>query len=264
MRFVADHDYHIHSYLSPCSSDPLQTPDNILMYAESNNFKKIVVTDHFWDRKIPNKYIPDYGKLDLEYISKNLPLPSTDNVKFLFGCETEMDRDMNIAVDKSHYDKFDFIIIPTTHLHMSYKDDELKPEERAKIYVDRFDAVMDSDLPFHKVGIAHLTCHLLAPLSASWETHINILELISNETFERLFKRASEAGVGIELNFDPFRYSCEEIDKILRPYKIAKQCGCKFYMGSDAHTGDELTRSMKKFNRIIDLLELEESDKFYF
>ena len=44
MRFQFDHDYHIHSYISPCSSDPQQTPENILKYAQANGLKEIVLT----------------------------------------------------------------------------------------------------------------------------------------------------------------------------------------------------------------------------
>lgn len=50
----------------------------------------------------------------------------------------------------------------------------------------------------------------------------------------------------------------------MRPYRIAKDCGCKFYLGSDAHHPDELEIAKKQFERMIDLLKLEESDKFDF
>ena len=49
MRYVFDHDFHIHSELSSCSRDPEQSPERILAYAKENGLKKIVITDHFWD-----------------------------------------------------------------------------------------------------------------------------------------------------------------------------------------------------------------------
>ena len=60
------------------------------------------------------------------------------------------------------------------------------------------------------------------------------------------------------------KYTLEELESILRPYKIAKKCGCKFYLGSDAHTQDGFIGAKENFEKIVDLLELEESDKFTF
>ena len=37
MRYIADHDYHIHSTISPCCHDENQTPETILNYAKENN-----------------------------------------------------------------------------------------------------------------------------------------------------------------------------------------------------------------------------------
>ena len=47
MRFICDHDYHIHSGLSLCSDDPKQTPKAILDFSKANGFKKICLTDHY-------------------------------------------------------------------------------------------------------------------------------------------------------------------------------------------------------------------------
>ena len=51
---------------------------------------------------------------------------------------------------------------------------------------------------------------------------------------------------------------------VCRPYKIAKAQGCKFYMGSDAHHPGDLNDALERFERMIDMLELTEEDKFYF
>ena len=37
MKFICDHDIHIHSKLSGCSNDPLQTVERMLQYAKENN-----------------------------------------------------------------------------------------------------------------------------------------------------------------------------------------------------------------------------------
>ena len=57
--------------------------------------------------------------------------------------------------------------------------------------------------------------------------------------------------------------SDEEMGKILRPFKIAKAQGCKFYLGSDAHSPEGFDTTKDLFDRAITLLDLSESDKFY-
>ena len=53
MRYVYDHDLHIHSRISLCSGDPEETNERILQYARDNRLSTICLTDHFWDETIP-------------------------------------------------------------------------------------------------------------------------------------------------------------------------------------------------------------------
>lgn len=52
MKYIYDHDLHIHSYLSSCSRDRKQNPNTILQYAKDYNLNTVCLTDHFWDSKI--------------------------------------------------------------------------------------------------------------------------------------------------------------------------------------------------------------------
>ena len=192
-----------------------------------------------------------------------MPLPKSEKVNFHFGCETELDKHLTLGLSKENFDKFDFIIIPTTHLHMTnftIDEDQLNREGRANAYVSRIKAVFNMDLPFYKIGIAHATCPLIA--KEDWNEHIAIIDSISNDTFEEIFTSAAEKGVGIELNFAIERYEKEDLERILRPYRIAKNKGCKFYLGSDAHVPVELDSAKDRFEKLIDALELTEDNKF--
>ena len=81
----------------------------------------------------------------------------------------------------------------------------------------------------------------------------------------RLFKKCAQVGCGIELNINWWQLDDPELEpSVMRPYFIAKECGCKFYMGSDAHHPNELDGAMRRFERIVDILDLKESDKFDF
>ena len=77
-----------------------------------------------------------------------------------------------------------------------------------------------------------------------------------------IFIKAAKLGVGIELNLNDMSFDEKEADVVLRPYKIAKQCGCKFYCGSDAHHPDTLEKAKAIFERAVDLLALTEENKF--
>lgn len=264
MRFVFDQDYHIHSELSECSSDPAQSPKAILEYAKKNGLRDLVLTDHFWDSPTVPGASKWYLPQDLPHIRQSLPLPKDDAVRFRFGCETDLDKHLTLGIGPEAMRELAFLVIPTTHLHMmgftlDPEDDTV--EGRAALYVRRLDAVLDMDLPFKKVGIAHLTCSLLAP--GPWEYHLAVLDAIPDETYRRLYGKLRDRGAGFELNFTISAYQGRDLDRVLRPFRIARDLGCKFYCGSDAHHPDELAAAPQKFNDIIDALELTEDMKFH-
>lgn len=265
MRFKYDHDFHIHTYLSNCSSDPLQNPTAILEYAKQNGLNKVCVTDHFWDENIPGA--SDWYKDHHKYtqISKILPLPQVDGVKFYFGAETELDKNCKLGISKSRFDMFDFVIIPTTHLHMKgftiSDDDYNNPKRIAKLWAQRTLAVLDMDLPFNKIGLAHLACDLMGDTR---EINLETLSLISTDDMYKVFKKAQKVGVGIELNGGDVIHLDEDEATVLKMFHIAKESKCKFYLGTDCHHPDRFLPLSKNFDRAIDALGLEESDKFTF
>lgn len=166
------------------------------------------------------------------------------------------------AIAKETFNKFDFVVIPPTHFHMTGLtiDEDIKtPMQIADFWVKKLNALLDKDLPFYKIGIAHLTCQLIANPR---EKYLETISLLNEADLESVFKKAAAKGVGIELNSCDMNYSANEKEIILRPYMIAKRMGCKFYFGSDAHHPDELDAAKGIFERAIDDLKLEEGDGF--
>ncbi len=262
MKYTVDNDLHIHSYLSACSGDAAQTNERILEYAKNCGLKTVCLTNHFWDSAVPGAS-EWYAPQDFEHISKAKPLPSREGISFLFGCEADMDKDFCLGLSEEKAKEFDFIIVATTHLHMkgftSYNEDISDANARAKTWVKRLDALLDKDLPFEKIGIAHLACKLIAPTR---EEYLETLSLIPEEEMRRIFKRVAELGMGIELNSSDMAFSDEEEVVVLRPFHIAKECGCKFYLGSDAHHPENLEAAIPIFERAVSLLGLTEEDKY--
>lgn len=264
MRYKIDHDYHIHSFLSICSDDEGQIPSSILESAKKNNFKEICITDHYWDERVPCNTAVNfwYEKQNHAHVSQSLPLPQDDNIRFMFGCEADMDSDNVIGLSESRYNEFDFIIISTTHLHHmgGPRWENLSNKDIAEKWVERFDAVLNSSLPFGKVGIAHLACSLINLKSR--EDYLETLSFISQSEMERLFSKAAELGLGIELNYGDMKQICNGVEQVLRIFLTAKQCGCKFYLGSDAHSRTEGLGAIDTFEKAVSILDLKETDKF--
>lgn len=264
MKFQIDHDLHIHSQISACSGHPEQTAERILLHARDNKLSTICVTDHYWDSAVPGAS-GWYQPQNFDRIAKILPLPKAEGVRFLFGCESDLNRDLTLGIPPERFSDFDFVILPTTHLHMT--GFTISPEEatsheiRAALWTKRFEHILSLPLPFHKIGIAHLACFLLDKRSR--EDYVKTINLIPDDEMARLFTKASELGCGIELNQSDMSFEEAYADAVLRPFHIAKACGCRFYLGSDAHSPKNFESFRDVFERAITRLDLREEDKFH-
>lgn len=235
----------------------------ITEYARTLGLSSLCITDHLWDSAVEGASAW-YAPQNLAHVKKILPLPSCEDIELLFGCETEMDRHGTVGLHPSHYGEFSFIVVPTTHMHMrgfTVPAEAESAELRARLWVQRLDTLLQSDLPFGKVGLAHPVTTCIE--TRDREKYLQILRLLPEAELERLFCRAADVGLGIEINADDMRFTDAEADTVLRPLRIAKGCGCKFYLGSDAHKGSELDRAGELFERAITRLDLRESDKFH-
>lgn len=263
MRFIVDHDLHIHSCLSACSKDPEQTSEVILDYAKENGLKTICLTNHFWDDAVEGAS-EWYAPQTYQHLAVAKPLPKADGIRFLFGCETELNKDLVLGISPEKYDLFDFIIIPTTHLHFKgytlSEEEAFNAQTRADVWIKRLDAVLNMDLPFHKIGLAHLTCTHLAP---SREERLAVIDALPDKELTRLFNKAAALGVGIEINGSDMKFQEGEAETVLRMYRIAKKCGCKFYLGGDAHRHWNFENLKQVLEQAVELLGLTEEDKFY-
>lgn len=263
MRFLFDHDYHLHSQISLCSMDAGQTNERLLQYAKDNRLHTICLTNHYWDSAVKIDEHPFYTPQNYERLAQALPLPKDKDVRFLFGCEGEMRLDGVLGIPESRWDDFAWIILPLTHLgwvgFTISEEDAQTAEGRAKTWVYRLDTLLKKDLPFHKIGLGHLANPSI--YRKDREGYLNTLRAIPESEMGRLFTIAAKKGCGVELNSYDMRFSDEETDDVLRMFRIAKECGCKFYLGSDIHHPEAFADVPEIFDRAIRLLDLKESDK---
>jgi histidinol phosphatase-like PHP family hydrolase len=190
----------------------------------------------------------------------------------LIGAEAEVAPDFSLGVNRRTFDDFDFILISATHMGAPWFEFDGDPvdsiEARAKAYVRRFEAVFDADIPYHKVGLSHPVGSSIGP---NHDLYCKVLDAIPDEEYRRIYGKAAELGIGLEINLASMRnHTIPEMPQhtplrqpsVFRPYRIAKDVGCKFFIGSDAHFPNEFAWKPQTAETVIDQLDLKESDKF--
>ena len=75
--------------------------DEVIAHLE-NGLDTVAVTDHFWDSAVAGAS-SWYKPLSYEHVFRSLPLPKNDTVRFLFGCETDMDMQGSIGLTKENF-----------------------------------------------------------------------------------------------------------------------------------------------------------------
>ena len=269
MRYILDHDLHIHSGGSMCSGDPEQTPARILQYAADEGYSVVALTDHFWDETVPmprGGWGPDfYTSQNWEHICKQLPLPRHDTIRFLFGAEVDMTLDGTVGIGPERLAQMDFLLISISHFHCTdftiRGEDAATPEGRARVLLDKLEQVLDRPLPWHKIGLAHLAGQKLG--GGDPANHCEVLRLVQGERLTALFRKAAALGVGIELNTATFNFGSEEEEQaVIGFYAHAKECGCRFFFGSDAHGAGQFLRHRERGQKMADALGLREEDIF--
>lgn len=252
-------DLHCHSHLSSCCSDPNMTPDQLLAHAEQAGYSGICLTDHLWDQAMAGAS-PWYEPQNIAHVQKSLPLPK-GNLPFYFGCETELPLSCIPALSKEHFNLFDFVVIPVNHMHMGLltRLDGIDSEEKMARYMeDRLEKLLTQDLPFSKIGLAHLTCHLMYKEGSV----AKVVRAMNYQRLVSIFSGYAKAGAGIELNAYAFTDWENHSDDFLKIYFAAKEAGCLFYLCSDAHSLLALDAVEKNLPPIIKALGLTSDHRY--
>ena len=269
MRYIIDQDLHIHSFGSMCSKAPEQTPQRILQYAVDEGLTTICLTDHFWDETVPmlqGGWGPDfYTSQNWPHICKNRPLPQKEGIRFLFGAEVDMTLDGTVGVSLERLAAMDFLLISISHFHCTdftiRSEDAATAEGKARVLLDKLEQLLDQPLPWHKISLAHLVGQKVS--GGDPDLHCEVIRLLMNEHLTALFKKAAALGVGIELNTATFSFGNDaEREAVTAFYAHAKECGCKFTFGSDAHAPFQWEHHRERAQAMADALGLTEEDIF--
>ena len=266
------HDFHIHTALSLCASRDA-TASGYLETSKELGLGKIGFSDHFWDENVdslekrdilPKFPDPFYGKgkQDFPHVTELLPeLDGLRNqgIEIFFGVEAEYDPfHKSISVSPEHAEQLDFIIVPNSHTHMMMPDAYYEPKRRHIDYMfEALEDIVASPLANHVTAIAHPFQAVCCPYG--WEI---LMDMISDDEYKRIFDKVANKNIAVEINASSFMKHPEdevESNKSMRLFRNAKDVGCKFIFGSDAHSH----ASHKKYgvvDKIAQCLELKEED----
>lgn len=235
------HDIHIHTQLSSCAK-PDATFTAYCQGAKDRNLSVLGFTDHLWDHAVAgwnNWYAPQ----DLEHVmslKEEIKLNSPDDIKIYFGCETEYVGNGTVGLHQDNSELFDFVLVPPHHFHIPMvRDPQITALDKlTELFIRRFMEVCEIDFAF---GIAHP----FVPLGLQGR-EAEVLQALPEKLLRECFTAACESGKSIELNTACIKSMRDK--GVLELYKniliIARECGCKFHIGSDAHTMSDFAQEI--------------------
>lgn len=234
------HDLHIHTRLSRCAKSETAVVPNYILNARKNGFSKIGFSDHMWDSAVPCpiSWYHTQNFPHVEALRAELERADEPGLALSFGCECEYDyAGRGIALTEEVARKFDHILVPNSHTHMVMPKEFYEPyEKHARFMLDAFWDIVKSPLSGYVTGVAH-------PFSAvgcPYDERV-LYGLISEKQYRECFQAAREKGIALEINISCFAgLPLNEIlsHPALEMYEIAKDAGCRFLFGSDAHTAE--------------------------
>lgn len=254
------HDFHVHTKLSICANETA-TVENYIAHAKRLGIQKIGFSDHFGAKDIPNargfyRAHPYEHNAELKDTLAALHEP---DIKFYFGCETEYHTPKrDIALTEEEAEKFEFILVPNSHTHMIMPKDYIgNYDKHVEFMIMAYEDILNSPLSRYVTAMAHpfdVCCH-------TYGSDV-LIPMISDDTFKRLFDQTAEKNIAFEINISYTKnMTPAQIadDCHIRMFRLAKECGCKFIFGSDAH--DSSQHDFYPNAEIIsDILDIKEDD----
>jgi DNA polymerase (family 10) len=193
-------DFHVHSNYS----DGRNTIAEMAVAAEERGYEYLVITDHSQSLKVAR----GLTKTDLKTKKAEIDqLTQKFKIKILFGTEVDILADGSIDYENEVLKEFDFVIAA---IHTRFSQDNTERILRA----------MDNP---YVCAIGHL--------SGRW---IGMREAYPLD-YDRIFAKAAQTKTLIEINAQPVRLDLRDIYM-----RKAKEYGVMFYIGTDAHTINDL------------------------
>ena len=239
------HDLHCHTNLSSCAGKD-STLKVMLESLKNAGVTVAGIANHIWDSAVPGasswyapQDVPHVLKIKEEYNA--LSESERNGIKVYFGCETEYVGQGRVSLKKESAQLFDYVLVSAHHFHMKNFVRPLELEETSaicRLMKARFLECCNIGFVF---GIVHPFMVLGYPGRID-----EILKNFSDADFKEVFEYAAKKDKSVELNICMLYQETEKNasgfpEEYSRMYSIARECGCKFHLGSDAHAPDRAT-----------------------
>ena len=261
-----NHDFHIHTVHS-FDADANATVNGYVEVAEKTGITKLGFAEHFWDEKIEGAF-PFYRQMSFEHTSitkKEIEECKNSDIKLYFGCEVEYNPSLKApAITEETAQKFDYIIVPNSHSHETMPKEYYDNKKRHLDFImDAYNNIVNCSLNRYITAIAHPFSLVRCPYPCD-----DLIDMVSDDEFKKMFFNTAEKEIAIEINASSVNESImksgciDESSSLLRMFRLAKDAGCRFIFGSDAHYlsyfGD--LNYVELINRVAENLEIKEKD----
>ena len=132
-------------------------------------------------------------------------------------------------------------------------------ENHRDFILQAFNDILDSPRSRFVTSMAHPFDLCCAPYDGKY-----LLDRMTEKDYSKIFDKAANKGIAIEINTSSLHISKATDDEILassysKMLLIAKKYGCKFLFGSDSHSG-KVHEHYHRCDRVAELLGLTEDD----
>ncbi len=254
------HDFHVHTSLSLCAA-PTALLEGYLEKAKDIGLTKLGISNHFWDAAIPGAnefYVPQ----DFDHVASlrdEIQKADSPELRVYFGCECEYDPWRHgVACTEEIAEKFEYMLVPNSHTHMMMPKEYYHPyEKHAEFMLQAYEDILDCPLSRYVTAMAHP----FEAVGCPYDNQI-LIDLVPDDRYRRLFAKTAEKGIAYEINVSVFREKITENiaeASVFRLYRLAKEEGCKFLFGSDAHDVSYYD-SYRNAGIVADIAGLTEAD----
>jgi len=242
MPMRIQHDLHTHTYLSVCCREKeAQRPALMIRLAEQMGLHTFGFSDHLWMHPAipPSDFYASQGVTQIARLRDDLASIDTP-LRILVGCEADMVAPGRFGITPEFAASLDYVLLACSHFHMREfvaQPDSAAPADVARHVLAFFRSAVDSRL-------ATVIPHPFIPYGFK-ENYREILACIPDAAFIDAFGLAAEQGVGIEIHpghLDPAPLQAAPdgsaggmTSPSVRMLALAKQAGCRFTFGTDAH-----------------------------
>lgn len=254
-------DLHVHTHLSDCGDRKAFIADYIKA-AKGLGIERIGFSDHAWDMNIEgcsDWYKPQgYRRLATRY--EEIKKIDTLGIDILLGAEGEY-ASFLLGISDMAAEFTDYILVPHSHTHMKGfvlpADCIGDPKKHGDYLVKSFISLCNHEKRNLFWGIVHP----MYPIGEDYEYVKQLYSHISDATLEECALAAKEADMAIEANISVLGKVLGKDDNCyIRFYNACKAAGCKFFMGSDAHSIAAFNKCHNMQKEVLAVCGLNEGD----